>query len=273
MLRRVGRKLVTFIPPVRDAYRRGNIVMVHIGRCGSTVLGDLIGQHPQIRWEGEIYQQVFMKRERADTTVRPILDVDPVDEVMQRSNRVLKRFYGFETKFFHLRLFDTDVGSYLEALEQRLGKLRIIHLRRNNTLRKVVSTLAARESGTWHSRKRQDGSAPVVHVDPDSVFVNREAAPLLELLREIDDDYRTMDALLEMRPHLRLTYEEDIQQDPMSAYSKVCEFLGLPHAPVDIHFHPTTPGALPDLVENFDEVQTLLTGTEFEWMLELPPQA
>ena len=30
--------------------------MFHPGRCGSTVLGNLLNQHPSIEWDGEIYE-------------------------------------------------------------------------------------------------------------------------------------------------------------------------------------------------------------------------
>lgn len=35
-------------------YRGPNIIMLHVGRSGSTVLGDLLGQRPEIMWDREV---------------------------------------------------------------------------------------------------------------------------------------------------------------------------------------------------------------------------
>ena len=38
-----------------------NIAMFHAGRSGSTVLGDLLNQNPQIFWDSEIFQPARMR--------------------------------------------------------------------------------------------------------------------------------------------------------------------------------------------------------------------
>ena len=35
--------------------RRGNLVMFHVGRSGSTVLASLLQQHPDMYWDGELF--------------------------------------------------------------------------------------------------------------------------------------------------------------------------------------------------------------------------
>ena len=267
MVRRILNPLA-LVPPVRDAHRRGNIVMIHIGRCGSTVLGNLLNQHPHITWDGEVYQDVFRERQHADKSLPPIEDVDPARYLLHRSNRVFSRFYGFEVKFFHLRALGTNIDSYLEDLESLLGKMHFIVLERRNTLRVIVSTVAARRTGVWHLGESQARPADLVNVDVDAVFVNRKNDGLLDLLREFSRDFSDTEALLRNRSALHLTYEDDIRRDPRAAYRKVCDFLDLPAVPVSTRFVPTNPAPLHEIVENFDDIRSLLTGTEFEWMLE-----
>ena len=35
------------------------VVIIHGGRCGSTVLGDILGQNPMYHWAGEIYTELL----------------------------------------------------------------------------------------------------------------------------------------------------------------------------------------------------------------------
>ena len=38
-----------------------NIMMLHNGRCGSTVVGDLLAQNPNIHWASELYEPIIAK--------------------------------------------------------------------------------------------------------------------------------------------------------------------------------------------------------------------
>ncbi len=43
------------IVPIISKELKGCVAMFHVGRSGSTVLGDLLDQHPDIFWDSEIY--------------------------------------------------------------------------------------------------------------------------------------------------------------------------------------------------------------------------
>lgn len=267
-LGRNGGRHLSFQRLLRRARRRGHIAMIHIGRSGSTVLAELLGQHPLITWDGEIYQRVFREREREDGSLPPITDVDPVEYLLERSEAASGRYYGFEVKFFHVRVFGADLGAYLDELDGRLRDLRFVVLERRNTLRVVVSTLAARQTGVWHVRGDTRPPRTPVRVDVDAVFVNREPRPLVELLAEFSSDFSALGRLLERRPSLHLTYEEDVAEDPRRAYARICEHLGLAPHPATTTLARTNPHPLRELIENFAEVEHALGGTEFAWMLE-----
>jgi hypothetical protein len=66
-----------------------------------------------------------------------------------------------------------------------------------------------------------------------------------------------------------LTYEDDVLEDPTRAYSKICEFLGVPPGPApQIRHARTTPFGLREVVENYLEVEQHLSGTPFARMLQ-----
>jgi len=251
-----------------EANRRGHVVMIHVGRSGSTVLGNLLNQHRQIAWDGEIYQRIFDEREFADQSLPPITNVDAVSYVTKRARSVFGRYYGFEVKFYHLRVLGTQLAPYLDALDERFPNARFIVLERKNTLRMVVSTLAARATGVWHLGPGPGARRNRLRLDVDAVFVNRTHSGLVEILREFERDFSDLAGLLEKRPSLHLTYEEDVMDDPRRAYAKVCRHLDLPPGEARVQFSRTNPYPLTELIENFDEVASALSGTGFEWMLE-----
>ena len=66
---------------------------------------------------------------------------------------------------------------------------------------------------------------------------------------------------------LSLYYEDDIQNDRLIAYRKVCKHLGLRDHNVQIRLMRVNTKTLRELVENFNELEASLSGTHYEWML------
>jgi hypothetical protein len=91
--------------------------------------------------------------------------------------------------------------------------------------------------------------------------------PLINCLEEIDQTYRQLESLLEDKSSLWLTYEDDILPDPRIAYRKICEFIQVEPMAVDILNQRTNPFPIREIVENYDELEAMLQGTKFEWML------
>jgi hypothetical protein len=236
--------------------------MFHHGRCGSSVLGDLLDQHSALRWDGEVFN---FKRsfwtERATSADR----ADPLGVLEQRLGKSRKPLYGFECKFYHARLIGFPLEDLVPALE-RLGFTRFVVLDRRNTLRKVVSSLVATRRGS--ARVPAGTAVPLlrVHVPVDAVPIDSTCKPLVELLRDYQDGVRRIEALLADRAVLRLRYEDDLAQDPLAGYRAVCGFLGLPAEQPQVRLGRTTPYPWRQVVENPEAVVAALAGTEFAWM-------
>jgi LPS sulfotransferase NodH len=243
-------------------------LVIHAGRSGSTVVGDMLDQHPEVSWDGEVYQPIFQKRQYSDQSLPPITDIDAVRYAVDQSRSVIARHYGFEVKFFHLRVLGADLAPWLDAIEAQMPNLRYVVLRRRNLLRAIVSVVAARASGTWHVDPYDRTRRVRVRIDPDAVFVNRTWGRLIEVLREFERDFAALDGLLAARPSLPLSYEEDVMDDPSIAYAKVCAHLGLQAGTPTVRYARTNPHPLCELMDNHAEVAAALRGSEFEWMLE-----
>ena len=239
------------------------ICMFHIGRAGSTVLGDMLNQHPSIGWEGEIYGP---KRQLWHG------EGDPARFAWQRAASLPRRWYGFEFKAFHVRFIDRTLEELVAAYRAG-GTARFVILRRENTLRKIVSTAVARATGQFHRVGRTaappEPGAPVrVRIDPHAHFIDRETRPLVEFLEGFDRFHAAIDAILAADAPLRLGYETDVLGDPQLAYRATCAWLGEEPVPVVMRFARTTPFPLRDVIENYGEVAAALEGTRWAWMLD-----
>lgn len=233
-----------------------NVVMLHEGRCGSSVLAGLLGQHSSIHWDGE----VFGKSNPGGPVIRYIRYSYPLLYLRQRIARSEHSIYGFETKTdLHLqRYIGVSRGEYLDGLKG-LGVSRYIVLDRKNNLRRRVSVRVAKKTKKWLLSKREEPQLVRVELDPESVLF------WLRRLEKVNDE---LDELLSDETVLRLTYEEHIKPDPRIGYRRACEFLGLSPEEVSVGMRRINPYPLSDMIKNYDEVCRSLSGTKFEWMLE-----
>lgn len=250
--------------------RPGNVVMFHIGRCGSSVVGQLLRQHSRIYWANEPYARIFEGWQKASAGIETVgkMPEDAVSYLRKDMRRALHRFYGCEIKPFHFRLIGYSPESFLQHLDA-LGFRHFILLDRKNRLRKIISILIAFQSGRrYHNSARTEARLNRVRIDVNDVRTDFDAKPLVDYLADYDRQMAALAALLEGRRVLRLTYESDIQADPRRAYALICEFLGLRPQDVTVTLARTNPFPVKDMLENFDEVRAALAGTPYEWMLD-----
>lgn len=235
--------------------------MLHTGRVGSTVVARMLARHPNLRWDGEIFEH---RSERS--TFSPFLDLRARIGSAARAGRC----YGFETKHHydhHGHLYGLRVGPYVERLT-RLGFDHFIEIRRENYLRQIVSGTRLRQTGQSHAPVGERVEHPPIGIDPRSVPLGRRYLPLRERFAQMDALHAETLHALQGRHVLHLTYERDIEQDPTAAYVKICEFIGLDPTPPEVALRRTNDAPLADLIANFNEVADDLAGTQYEWMLE-----
>ena len=264
-LDRVTRK---FVRPVTSLLRPGAVAMFHIGRCGSTVLADLLRQNKKIFWDGEIYQAHCNWLESKGIILSPnSLRGQSPFELLQRHMRFSgARYYGFEIKFYNLRCYGIGTQVFVDKIE-KLGIDRFILLERRNYLRKIVSSVVAEKTGEYHLRISSNPKLVRVKIEIDELDLDYDRKPLLDHLRGFRDDVLNFQRLMHGPGFLKLTYEDDIMDDPVKTSVRVSKFLGVPPITGMIRYHRSTPFPLRDVVVNFREVEAALGGTEFAWML------
>lgn len=244
--------------------RVANIAMLHAGRCGSSVVADMLQQHPDVRWVGEpfenmqpVYYRMSARHRARDVIANPMY-------------RKPFRYFGFDSKYLpeqHLcpALADKTPAEYV-ALLLDLGFTHFILLDRRNHLRRAVSIAVGDRTGLWNSFTPV-GDAPAVHLDPERFVSYGRVMPLLEFFQNLETRYAVFHELLAGRRLLELNYEDDVERDPRVAHRKVCEFVGIPPRPVEVRLKRLNPKPVDRMLDNFPEVAARLRGTRYEWML------
>jgi hypothetical protein len=260
----------SILQPLLSPFRAGNIIMLHLGRCGSTVLSTLLKQHKrEIFWASELYVKIFREWEKSNGGEEVVGDmpVDAIDYLKDSMKHALHRYYGFEIKPFHFRLIGFTFENFMRRLEE-MEYSHYILLDRENRLRKIISSLIAHEDrNRYHHKETMKVKRKKVYIDVTNVAIDYQSKPLLTFLSDYQVEMTSVSKYFKHKNYLSLTYEKDIQDDPLKGYLRVCDFLGLKPKKVSVKLSRTNPFPVKDMIENFDEVESVLNGTNYEWML------
>jgi hypothetical protein len=252
--------------------RDKNIVMFHMGRCGSTVLGDLLSQHSRIYWRGEIYYPYirewrFQKQKISDSSnIR--LKPDPLIALRQNMFIAGSKNYGCEIKFHHLYEAGISLSDFIEILKDK--NFSFVVLKRKNFLRSIVSNAIMHNLPVkkTHNKIDEKPTARKALIDVNGVGYNGYKKSLIEHLDIYSRNYSEIYQKLADKNFLDLCFEEDISQDPKLAYKKVCDFLDVEYEKLPVRLSRTNPFPLSEMIENYQEVKEYLATTEYSWMCD-----
>ncbi len=256
-------KLLAAAYPLFPDDKRKGIFMWHHGRCGSTVLGGMLKQHPNIRWRGEVYEPY------AEAGIpRPNFR----DDIRYAQLECGPKIPGIELKGLpsqHLPTLGVSLGQFMDVVRD-YGFSHCIFLDRRNTLRKLISVQIVDQGlrTTYHAKDKDADLKGRLHIDLQRVRIQGKYAPLLEMIRHIDEETEKARHLVRgYFDFLPLYYEDHIESDPRVAYREVLTHLQVPHHDAEVTLKRINVKTLQELVENYREVEDLLAGTKYEWML------
>lgn len=254
----------------RYSKRPSNCCIIHFGRVGSTVLSDMVNQHPDVYLAGEIWEEF-----RTGNSPVPFPYNRARHLLAYYANDTRHPVFGFEVKLFpeeHLRpsLLNCSIQEALQMFK-REGVNQYIFIERKNHLKRSISDTRGLKSGVWHIR---DGSSSAntnderIYLDPKRIHFGNVELPILVAFRRLEE-YKTR--ILEQMARescLHLVYEDDISESPLIAYNKVSDFLGLSAFEPEVRFTKTNPKKWFDIVSNPQEIEEVLRPSEFSWMLD-----
>jgi len=233
----------------------GGVAMFHTGRCGSTVLAHMLQQNSRLLWDEECLRPPLWPRGG---------DIGAYLALGRRWSG--KRLPGIEVKPYHARYHGYALAEFTAMLESA-GFSHFIILRRRNLLRQVVSSRILEESGRSHLAA---GSSPRLHcvtLDVQQLQRHLESGSLVDHFQAMQRDYDLLAQCLAGRPCLRLCYEDHVAPDPRRGYESICRFLQVEPQPVAVTLARSNPFPLCDVIRNYADVEKLLAGTPYEWML------
>jgi hypothetical protein len=247
------------------------VLLVHHGRCGSKVLTGLLAQHPEVHWASEIYftwggRLTHDWRDQSVPIESVVYPGDAIELLNELREKTPAAIWGYEVQPSP-DLIPMGIGVKEHITLSPATHLVCLH--RLNLLRKIVSSLVAHATRRYHVPTGEPLQLVQITLDLERCMIKHTEKPLTRWLAflgtEMDDVGRAFTT--SGRPHLDLTYERDVQEDPVAAYRKLCTLLEIEPRPVRVQLANTDPFPLRDVLLNFDEVAARLTGTPWEWML------
>lgn len=252
------------------------VMMFHYGRCGSTVLSDMLSQQDRILCLGEIYNfnldysdvdllepiAQMVSSNRFDHAAISLNDAITFLESVITASKIgaEKDIVVFEVKQydFDRRVFDFSLSEFLSGLEERFN-LEVILLERINLFDRYLSERLSQKTGIYHLKPDQSCVAHqrlTVDTVDLSMYIFKEAADYL----------RNRMFLVDFNPCC-ITYEHDISKNPYIAFYKICTLLGVDATHPQINFGLTTPKEKENIINNFNDVLDVLKKNGFAWMI------
>lgn len=239
-------------------------------RSGNTLLLGSLDSHPYIR----CHKRVFV----IDAIVRRLFWVDRpgspfhtfrTASVRRRIDYVLRKkqvIHDFLTEVYTppngvrsvgIRVIYEQADKHPQVLDWAAqNKVGIIHLIRENALKTLVSAETIRKRGLAHSTSKV--ATVTVGLSPFKLKMQ-----LTRLTRQIEK-FR---AMLKETRHLEVSYEA-LATHREAEIGRVLDFLQIePHGSLTTNLVKLNPNSLQDIIENYDEIQRSLNGTEFEKFL------
>eukprot|EP00011_Vannellida_sp_DIVA3-517-6-12_P009074 CAMPEP_0114614382 /NCGR_PEP_ID=MMETSP0168-20121206/5626_1 /TAXON_ID=95228 ORGANISM="Vannella sp., Strain DIVA3 517/6/12" /NCGR_SAMPLE_ID=MMETSP0168 /ASSEMBLY_ACC=CAM_ASM_000044 /LENGTH=395 /DNA_ID=CAMNT_0001825431 /DNA_START=111 /DNA_END=1294 /DNA_ORIENTATION=+ len=269
---------------------KGPVVLLHQGRCGSSVLLDMLGwrvQDIRLLNDGELFfpadptPEVFRYLEpwppSKDLTNSQLYEdghkateeemafhVEQLKSILKRNElQLMKGGYGFpilSLKLYQIENAKMRMDDYLWALaEAGIKHLVVLH---RSYLRVYVSSKMARETGRFsNSDAAKQVHCPEVPFEDDWVY-------RANVWRRLDKEYSMALTHPAFPNRLTLSYETDIYEDPRVAARMVNTFLGREVDEVPLQMYRTSDCPLPEAIADFDALSGVLRGTSLEYMLE-----
>jgi LPS sulfotransferase NodH len=231
-----------------DRYRP--FVLLARSRTGSNLLLSQLESHPQVRAEGELFQR--LRGRRWESILAGVHGRQPPEV----------RAAGF--KLFYYHPLDALDDALWRSLAQRRD-LHVLHLRRRNTLRVLVSRKIAERSDVWSSAG--DPSAPA------SKAVSFTPEELEAGFRETEAWEQGGAERFRDHPVLDLWYE-DLVAEPRATFDAVTDFLGVERRAPSTRLVRQNPEPLHELITNFEALERHFRGTRWGAFFSSPdPEA
>lgn len=238
-------------------------------RCGSTFLLSLLNSHPRIRAFGEIFRDTHRigwdlhpyDRDLQSPTLVQSMWSDPVgflEEQVFGSPPPEIAAVGFKLFYYHAQ--DAAGRRLWDHLAGRAG-LYVIHLKRRNTLRELLSLKRAEQTGEWARWQTDDRDVPPIELSVETCRREFEYAR---------DARRRYDNFFAGRSMLQVAYEDLVRHQNRET-GRVQAFLGVDVRELTPTIVKQSRDPLSRAIANYAQLEQTFRGTEWEPFFDESP--
>ena len=221
-------------------------IVLSRSRTGSKLLISYLKSHPNIFAKGEIFRKLNGRNYE-----------DILAKVFARQ-WYKTRAKGFKIFYYHPNDDQTpDLWDDLMNMEN----LHVIHLKRLNVLRTLVSRKIAESQDLWE-------------ISDSMVLDSQNNKRVCMTVQELSNGFqrtrtweRTGDEMFGKHPLLTVHYE-DLVESPEANFREISDFLGVRYVQPQTSLRKQNPEKLSDLLANYDELKDAFTGTEWQPFFE-----
>jgi LPS sulfotransferase NodH len=222
------------------------IVLGH-ARTGSNMLLSMLRSNPHVLVRGEVFARV--KPDAIHATVAHTLQ-----------GRVPRNVGASGCKVFYYHPLGDRTGELWRELDA-IPDLHVVHLRRRNVLRTIVSREIADQQDEWLQTRPQEA------VPAERKRVSMTVEQVRNGVDRIEGLEREAAQRFSNRPLVEVCYE-DLVSSPAPEFHRITDFLGVPPADPAGKTLRQNPEPLSALLVNYDELKSEFSGTNVEAWLD-----
>jgi LPS sulfotransferase NodH len=251
--------------------RRGHrdytrFIILGEGRSGSNFLRGLLNSHPQVVVFGELFRFAdaigweFPAYDRCLSTPR-LISLSKADPAAFLDTEVFRRFpdtvraVGFKIFYYHA---DSGPRSEVWAYLRAHPEVRVIHIKRRNTLRSLLSLKKAFLTNRWTEVQAPPADTLSVALDEDEC---RRRFALAEEMKA------RFDAVFRGHPRIDVVYEE-LEHDHAREMARVQDLLGVARRPVRPSTYKQASLPLSRAISNYAALKAAFANTRWSEFFE-----
>jgi LPS sulfotransferase NodH len=221
-------------------------IILSRSRTGSNLLVSFLNSHPNIVTKGEIF--VNLNKRNYNEILSEVFSPQPYSV----------KAVGFKIFYYH-PLDDNSGGIWDYLINQK--NLRVIHLKRRNILRTLISRKIAEIQDVWTIT---DPASPNNNKQKSVSFTVNELERMFIQTREWETRGDKM-----FRDHKLLTiYYEDMIAYPEDNFRRLADLFAVPYTSPKTNLVKQNPEKISDLLINFEELKSAFVGTEWQEFFE-----
>ena len=239
-------------------------VILTTQRTGSTLLWRYLDQHPEIEGHGEVFLR-SLKRPDCFSTFLNNTPFGKIRNILNKRGMADAYLKSLEpdqsaAKAFGFKLMYNQNNNMLTNLMQERD-FHVIHLIRQNFLKIVLSRETARARSQYHLAPGEEAKSIKVRLDTETLI------PDLNVIQKEVDAHRE---IFKSGRYMEVHYENLISNKDQVTKS-IIEFLGLGEegiSKMEFPLKKINSENLQDLIENFDEVQSVISDSPYQSFLK-----